>query len=90
MGRHGVRAEMNDNGERWADFCQVSGLVIGGTWVSPDGGTTNQIEYMALSKWWRSSLQDVRVKRGADAGSDHHLMLAKIRLKIGKVKKGET
>ena len=31
MGRHGARAEMNENGERWADFCQVNKLVIGGT-----------------------------------------------------------
>ena len=45
---------------------------------------------MAFSKRWRSSLQDVRVKRGADAGSDHHLLLAKVRLRIAKVKKGET
>ena len=22
-GRHGARAEMNDNGERWADVCQL-------------------------------------------------------------------
>ena len=29
MGRHGVRAEMNGNGERWADFCQTNELVIG-------------------------------------------------------------
>jgi len=58
--------------------------------MSPDGGTENQIDRMAFSKRWRSSLQDVRVKRGADAGSDHHLPLAKVRLKIAKVKKWET
>jgi len=22
MGRHGASAEMNENGERWADFCR--------------------------------------------------------------------
>lgn len=22
IGRHGARAEMNDNGERWTDLCQ--------------------------------------------------------------------
>jgi len=31
MGNHGPRAEMNENGERWADFCQANELVIGGT-----------------------------------------------------------
>ena len=29
MGKHG--AEMNENGERWADFCQANELVISGT-----------------------------------------------------------
>ena len=29
--RHGLRAEMNGNGGRWADFFQVDELVRGGT-----------------------------------------------------------
>ena len=92
---------MNDNGERWTDFCQVNELLIGGTlfphkechkrtWMSPDGGTEYQIDHMAFSKRWRSSLQDVRVMRGADAGSDHHLLMTKVRLKIANVKKGKN
>ena len=98
MGRHGVRAEMNDNGERWADFCQTNELVIGGTpfphkdchkrtWISPDGSALNQLDHVAFSKRWRRSLQDVRVMRGADVGSDHHLLMEKARIKIAKVKK---
>ena len=59
------------------------------TWRSPDGVTTNQIDHLAFSKRWRSSLQDVRVLRGADAGSDHHLLMVKVRLKIAKVRKAE-
>ena len=100
MGMHGARAEMNENGERWVDFCQANELVIGGTlfphkechkrtWRSPDGVTTNQIDHLAFSKRWRSSLQDVRVLRGADAGSDHQLLMAKVRLKIAKVRKAK-
>ena len=101
MGRHGVRAEINDNGERWADFCQTNELVIGGTlfphkdcykrtWVSPGGGTENQLDHVAFSKRWRSSLQDVRVMRGADVGSDHHLLMAKVRIKIAKARKKKS
>ena len=100
MGRHGARAEMNDNGERCTDFCQVNELLIGGmlfphkechkqTWMAPYGGTENQIDHMAFSKRWKSSLQDVCVILGADAGSDHHLLMEKVRLKIAKVKKRE-
>ena len=31
---------------------------------------------MAINKKWRSSIQDTRVKRSADVGSDHHLAVA--------------
>lgn len=33
---------------------------------------------------WRKSLQDVRVRRGADVGSDHHLVTAYFKLKLMK------
>ena len=33
---------------------------------------------------------NVVLLRGADIGSDHHLLMAKVRLKIAKVRKGET
>jgi len=52
MGRQGARAEMNENGEKWADLCQANELVIGRTlfphkrtWMSPDGGIKNQIDH---------------------------------------------
>ena len=55
MGKHRARAEMNENGERWVDFCQANELVIGGTlfphkechkrtWRSPHGVIVNQID----------------------------------------------
>ena len=33
---------------------------------------------------WRRSLQDVRVRRGADVGSDHHLVTATLKVKLRK------
>ena len=50
--------------------------------VSPDNITENQIDHIAISKRFRKSLLDVRNKRGADIGSDHHLMIANFRFKI--------
>ena len=35
-----------------------------------------------VNSMWRRSLFDVRVRRGADASSDHHLVTAKVRLKL--------
>ena len=83
MGQHALR-EMNENGERFAALCGLNDLAIGGsifahkrihkaTWVSPDHVTENQIDHFCITKKFRRSLIDVRVRRGADAASDHYL-----------------
>ena len=92
MGTHGI-GEMNENGEMFADLCSFNRLIIGGsvfphrrihkaTWVSPDQRTENQIDHICISQQFRRSMQDVRVHRGADAASDHHLVLTKLKLKL--------
>ena len=99
IGPHGI-GQMNENGELLSDLCATNSLVIGGTlfphknchkvtWVSPAGNAQNQIDHIVISKRWRLSLQDVRVKRGADLASDHHLLQGKIQLKLSAVKKVE-
>jgi len=60
------------------------------TWVSPDRRTTNQIDHVTINKRWRSSLLDTKVYRGADVGSDHYLVVAKIWLKLRRVSKPST
>ena len=37
---------------------------------------------VCINKRFRGTLQDVRVKRGADVGSDHHLLVAQVKLKL--------
>jgi hypothetical protein len=92
MGRHGL-GDMNENGELFAEFCLNNDFVIGGTlfrhrnihkvtWVSPDRRTKNQIDHIAISSRWRSSLLDVRNRKGADVYSDHHLIVGQIRIKL--------
>ena len=94
MGTHGL-GQMNDNGERFADFCAMNQLVIGGsifphkrihkaTWRSPDHVTENQIDHICISRKFRRSWRDVRVKRGADVPSDHHLLTTAVRLRLKK------
>lgn len=98
MGRHGLGSRMTENGELFTEMCSNNNMCIGGTlfphkrvhkvsWVSPDNRTENQIDHIAISRIWRGSLLDVRNKRGADIGSDHHLIVATIRLKIAAIKK---
>ncbi|GFR95143.1 craniofacial development protein 2 [Elysia marginata] len=92
MGMHGL-GEANDDGESFISPCSFNQLVIGGTvfpherihmatWISPDGRTENHIDHFGISKNFRRSLEDVRVMKEADAGTDHHLVLAKLRLKL--------
>ena len=73
---------MNENGERFADACVLNNMAIGGSvfphkkihkaaWVSPDLITENQMDHICIANRFRRSLEDVRVKRGADVASDH-------------------
>ena len=94
MGRQGL-GRMNENGEMLADFCAFNNMIIGGsvfphrrihkaTWVSPDHRTENQIDHICIGRKFRRSMQDVRVQRGAHAASDHHLVLARMKMKLKK------
>lgn len=98
MGKMGVGGRMSENGVRFGSFCLANDSVTGGTlfqhhnihkatWVSPCGKYKNQIDTIAVSKRHRNSLLDVCVNREADIGSDHHLSVAKIRLKLKSQKK---
>ena len=44
---------------------------------------------MLINQKWRKSLADVRTRQGADVGSDHQLLIAKLRLKLRKNKKSK-
>ena len=94
MGKQGC-GSMNDKGERLSDFCMENGLVIGGslfphqaiyklTWVSHSVRDKNQIAHVVVNQQRRRSLFEVRTVRGADVGSDHHLLRAVLKLKATK------
>lgn len=53
--------------------------------------TENQTDHITVSRRFRKSL-DVRNKRGADIGSDHHSIVSQFRIKIKQTreKKGKT
>ena len=101
IGSHSLHEESNDNGLRLTSLATQHGLVIGGTlfphkakhkgtWISPDGMTTNQIDHILVRKKFRTSLYDVRAYRGAECDSDHYLVIAKIRIKLNTQKNKAT
>lgn len=73
---------INNNGERHVDMCEENNIVIG-------YNTVTQIDHVIINKKWRRSLHDVRVRRGADVGSDHMLVMATMYLKLRKARRGE-
>lgn len=102
MGRHGL-GHRNENGELLVELCGKHGLQIGGTlfahkachkvtWVSPDPAqrVQNQIDHICVSRKWRHCLHDVRNKRSADIGSDHHLIVGTFLLNFRKARKEKT
>ena len=88
----------NEAGLRLIEFCQENALVIANTlfqqnkrrlytWTSPDDQHRNQIDYILCSQRWRSSIQSTKTRPGAHSGSDHELLITKLRLKLKKVGK---
>ena len=90
-GKEGL-GDVNEYGEELVDLCELNRQSISGTlflhkrvhkatWISPDGVTENQIDHILISQRWRTSLH-VRVKKGANIGSDHHLVVASLKIKL--------
>ena len=88
----------NEAGQRLIVFCQENAVVIANTlfqqhkrrlytWTSSDGQHQDQIDFILCSQRWRSSIQLAKTRLGADCGSDHELLIAKLRLKLKKVGK---
>ena len=85
----------NEAGQRLTEFCQENSLVIANTLfqqhkkrlytrASSDCQCQNQIDYILWSQRWRGSIQSAKTRQGANCGSAHELLIAKLRLKLKK------
>jgi len=54
------------------------------TWTSPDGNTQNQIDYISIAQRWKTSLMNCRTYPGADCDTDHQLLVASLKVRLGK------
>src|SRR3984885_9352479 len=100
MGDHGL-GKQNEAGERLIEFCDGNNMSIMNTWfeqpkrrlytwTSPDGKHRNQIDYILINKRWKSTINDVRTKPGADCGTDHELLVATLKIKLKKLRNGKS
>lgn len=88
----------NSNGEKLIDFCREQNLCLTNTWfqqkesarhtwISPDGQTKNQIDFIAVSNRFRNSIKNSKVRPGADCGSDHNLVAASVKIRFKRIKR---
>ena len=71
-------------------YTTLAGDSVGLSWRFPDYNTVTQIDHIIINQKWRRSLHNVKVRHGADVGSDHMLVMATLSQKLRKAKRGKT
>ena len=90
IGKHGVTG-LNENGRYLLPLCCSNGLRIMNTffqhrevhkytWYRPSMDQKSLIDFCIVSSDLFSDVLDVRVKRGAELSTDHHLVVCSLRL----------
>ena len=88
----------NELEEKVIEFCQARKLIITNTWftqtnrrkytwISPDGKTRNQIDYIMINTRFRNSVKQAKTYPGADIGSDHNPVVATVKINLKRIKK---
>jgi len=96
VGPHGL-GKRNERGEMLFQWCKANSMIVTNTWfmnhkrrrytwVSPDKHTRNQIDYILINKRFRNGIEQSMSYPGADCGSDHTLVMAKLHIKLRKLK----
>ena len=87
--------KLNDNGSRLLSMAAHNDLVLTNTrfwhakrhlhtWISNDGVTRHQIDYILVRKLAFQYVNDARVYRSADVSTDHQLLIAKMSIRFSK------
>jgi hypothetical protein len=101
LSENSLHLKINNNGQRVIDFAISKSMIIASTrfphkeihkitWTSPDGNTSNQIDYVLIETRKASNILDIRSYRGANCYSDHYLVGIKYRGRITRINKNNT
>lgn len=94
--------DRSERGERLIEFCQEKDLVITNTfyelpprrlytWTSPRSSKEkiikNQIDFICVNRRFRNSIESAKTYPGADADTDHELLVANIKVRLRKLQR---
>ena len=99
IGRFGLGSR-NERGEYLVSFATNNKLTVCNTlfeqhkrrlytWMSPDGKTRNQIDYILIQKGKRTCVRNTRTFPGADCGSDHQLLCVDVHYRVKNRKRDQ-
>ena len=92
VGNHGL-GKRNARGERLLNFCIEKNMMIANTtfqhpnrllytWKSPGDISRHQLDYILIRKRHRNSIKQCKTFPGADIGSDHNPVIAKVSVRL--------
>ena len=97
IGPYGL-GDRNEKGDLLGDFCVANELVVSNTtfqqhprilytWTSPEDRVRHQIDYILIGRRWRTKMLVTNTRPSADCGSDHQLLVAKLKIKLRQKKR---
>lgn len=100
LGPYGEEAE-NDNGQRLKEVCELYKLTIMNTvfkhrdinkytWENRTRNLKSIIDYVLARKKREIIIQDVKVNRGPECGTDHYMVIAKVAFPVNRVLRKPT
>ena len=97
IGKYGL-GKRNSRGEKLAEFCERRELILTNTWFqhekrrrytwkSPGDMARYQLDYIMVRHRYRNSVKNARTMPGADADTDHNLVIMKAQIKLKFIKR---
>lgn len=95
VGPYGL-GKRNERGNTMFQWCKANSMIVTNTWfanhkkrrytwVSPDTKVRNQIDYIMINRRFRNGIKQSVSYPGADCGSDHTLVMARLHIRLKKL-----